>query len=287
MFKYYLIFHDFIHSIFNILISLVLNIFYIDCLFSKTFKINAYRVHILGNGTSLKQDYDLFLSISSKDDKILCLNKFANSPLFGETKPHLYVLVDPLFFTTPLDLSPVGLVWENLRDRVNWNMTLFIPCSFANCDNVKYIRKNKFIKVVTVKNVPIYGGFFVINALLFKLGLANPLFQNVLIASIFLSIKVGFKDIFIWGADHTWLENVTVESDNKIYIKDTHFYEPCKEKELFAPLNDKMRVDISLASYQRCFRLYHDLRKYASLSKVRVVNCSSISWIDAFERIQR
>lgn len=291
MFKKYLNLKDVIDSCLNILLSIILNIFYIPYLFKHFFKGKG-RVHILGNGPSLKKDYNRFANLLRNEDSIMCVNMFANSSLYTSLKPQLYVLVDPYFFAEEKDLwacteeekKSFNDVIINLASRTNWSLTLFVPCNAINTDAVRHIKSNKYIHIIPLKNIPTVGGNVSINAILYYFNLSNPLFQNVLIASLYISIKAKYKQIYIWGSDHSWLETYTVKSDNKIYIKEAHFYND-KSAYKRLTLDETVRIDTSLLNFVRCFRAYYDLKKYASMKQTQILNCASTSWIDAFERI--
>lgn len=283
MLSKYLFIRDCIDSILNILM-LLLNILYIPTFFHSFFKGKG-NVHILGNGPSLKADWKRLMLRIQPGDSILCVNMFANFQLYKTMRPNLYVFVDPDFFSTTLSKESQEKVNDTIEALINgttWELTLFIPFSQRNKECVKRIKANKHIRICFLKNVPTIGGFSFINAVLYKLNLSNPLFQNVVGASLYIAIKAKFEQIFLWGTDHNWLESYTVKNDNGIYVKDYHCYDV---RDVGYTKDDSPSVDFSLMNFVRCFRAYHDLKRYALLNKTKVLNCASVSWIDAFERL--
>lgn len=284
MLSKYLFVRDCIDSVLNILMALVLNVLYIPTFFCSFFKGKG-NVHILGNGPSLKADWERLMLRIQPCDSILCVNMFAGSQLYKTVKPNLYVLVDPGFFsimTLSKELQQqVNDTIEALINETTWKLTLFVPFFQRNKECVKRIKSNKYIHICFLKNVPTIGGFSFINAVLYKLNLSNPLFQNVVGASLYITIKSKFDQVFLWGTDHNWLESYIVKDDNGIYMKEYHCYDV---KDVVYIKIDSPSVDSSLMNFVRCFRAYHDLKRYALMCGVKVVNCSSISWIDAFER---
>lgn len=285
MLSKYLFIRDCIDSILNILM-LVLNVLYIPTFFHSFFKGKG-NVHILGNGPSLKTDWERLMLRIQPGDSILCVNMFAGSQLYKTVKPNLYVLVDPAFFSTTLSKElqqKVNGTIEALINETEWELTLFIPFFQRNKECVNRIKSNKYIHICFLKNVPTIGGFSFINAVLYKLNLSNPLFQNVAGASLYIAIKAKFEQVFLWGVDHSWLEYETVQSDNKVYIKSRHCYDDGKDVPMVVP-SPGFLLHEHLLEYVRCFHCYHNLKKYALLNKTKVFNCASVSWIDAFERL--
>ena len=286
MLSKYLFVRDCIDSVLNILMALVLNVLYIPTFFCFFLKGKG-NVHILGNGPSLKADWERLMLRIQPCDSILCVNMFAGSQLYKTVKPNLYVIVDPGFFSITLSKElqkKVDGAIEALINETEWELTLFIPFFQRNKECVKRIKANKHIRICFLKNVPTIGGFSFINAVLYKLNLSNPLFQNVTGASLYVAIKAKFEQVFLWGVDHSWLEYETVQSDNKVYIKSRHYYDDGKEEKIVVP-SEGFLLHEHLLEYVRCFQCYHNLKKYALLNKTKVFNCASISWIDAFERL--
>ena len=66
-------------------------------------------------------------------------------------------------------------------------------------------------------------------------GMPRP--HNVLIPSIILSMRMGFKKIYLAGADHSWLKEIFVSEDNEVFLTQKHFYD---EKKAEARTMDKL-----------------------------------------------
>lgn len=286
MLSKYLFIRDCIDSVLNILMALVLNVLYIPTFFHSFFKGKG-NVHILGNGPSLKVDRERLMLRIQPGDSILCVNMIAGYQQYTSFKPNLYVIVDPAFFSTtlPKELQQkVDNTIDAIVNQTKWKLNLFVPFSQRNKDCVKRIQMNEYIHVYFLKNIPTIGGFPFLNAILYKLNLSNPLFQNVMGASLYVAIRARFDRIYLWGTDHSWLENETVQSDNQVYGKDFHGYDDGKNVQMVVP-SAGFLLHEHLLEYVRCFHCYHNLKKYALLNKTKVFNCASVSWIDAFERL--
>lgn len=249
-----------------------------------------HNIHILANGPSLKDDTHQILSELSNSDSVMVVNSFAATSLYEKFKPDYYVIVDPAFFMTKNIPSNIIKVQENvtkaIREKTVWNMTLIVPNTAKKNIQFKKICQNKNVTIKYFKGTTVLGGKEKLNCFYFKYNLANPLFQNVLIASIFFSLKMRFKRIFLWGADHSWHTEYILGKDNIIYTPDKHFYSANEIKYHPHLRTDgkPVRVHEEFANLSRTFRTYHSLQLFAKSIKCKVINKSSITWIDAFNR---
>jgi hypothetical protein len=251
---------------------------------------NGQCIHILGNGPSLKDDISTILNELSESDSVMVVNTFAITSLYEKIKPNYYTIVDPAFFMTKNIPSNIIKVQENvtkaIREKTVWNMTLIVPNTAKKNIQFKKICQNKNVTIKYFKGTTVLGGKEKLNCFYFKYNLANPLFQNVLIASIFFSLKMRFKRIFLWGADHSWHTEYILGKDNIIYTPDKHFYSANEIKYHPHLRTDgkPVRVHEEFANLSRTFRTYHSLQLYANSVNCNVINKSSITWIDAFSR---
>ncbi len=248
------------------------------------------EIHILGNGPSLKNDFVRLKDSLKENSHVMCVNLFATSQEFEMIKPDNYIISDKKFFADNVDDRISNIqepVIKSLVEKVKWEMILFVPYSCRKSNQVKKILINKNIQLRTFSYVPLVGGFELVNVFLFRYLLGNPPFQNILIPSIFQAIRMRVRTIYIWGADHSWVENYVVKGDNKIYVRESHFYD--LEEDVVNVIEnrygDSARVHEEFESLARTFKSYYILRKLADSVNIEVLNCSSKSWIDSFERI--
>lgn len=289
MLKYYYKITQLIETILNILIVFVFNIKYI---FKKTcFPVKKVdSIQILGNGPSLKDDIPKVLEMR-ENSAVMVVNSFAATELYEQLKPEYYVIVDPAFFSPPKKerIQKIQETTSNaLIEKTKWEMNLFVPYSSKKSVFIEIIKKeNKLIKIIFFKNIPVIGGSNKLNSSFFKYSLANPLFQNVLIAGLFTSLKMQFKTIILWGADHSWHENFVLGKNNHVYTPDKHFYESgetstsvihCKSD------GTPLKVHEEFFILSRAFKIYHSLQFFANKKQIKIVNHSSKTWIDAFIR---
>lgn len=236
------------------------------------------EIVVLGNGPSLSLTMDSLPGFLSRRD-LLAVNFSLNSSLIVALKPRYYVLADPHFFSAG-EQDNVKQLWANIN-AVDWKMTLFVP---ANTKRTNFIN-NSNIEIVRYHLTPVEG-WKAMAHYAFKHNLGMPRPRNVLVPSIMLAIAMGYKKIYIAGADHTWLQNLWVQDDNQVVTKLPHFYkEDDKEIERVKVVYLGCPLYKLLESYAVAFKSYHEIRKYVeTLNDVKILNITPGSFIDAFER---
>lgn len=242
---------------------------------SKITKVDGHnRLIIMGNGPSLRQTIAENIDILKSNDS-LAVNFAANAPEFFEIKPKYYVLADPHFFANR-DNEAVARLYENLA-KTDWQMTLFIP-------NSQDVTLPENITVEKFNMVGIEGWQWLQNAA-FDACRAMPRPRNVLIASIMVAIFKGYKEIYIVGADHSWLKTISVNSNNEVVSVQPHFYKE-EKKEVTRVNNEYASYSLHqiIYSFYVAFRAYHQIRRYADARGIQIYNSTPESFIDAFER---
>ena len=281
MLKHYYKIIELFETVLNILMVLILNVRY---LFHKTRypKIKNNSIQVLGNGPSLKDDIPEILK-KKENSPVMVVNTFATTDLFEKFKPEYYIMIDPDYFRPPKN-ERIKKVQETTTDalieKTRWELHLFIPISGRKSSLVKSIKnRNKNIKIVEFKNIPIIGGADLLNTFLFKNNLANPFYKNVLNTSIFLAIKMKFSKILIWGSDHSWTKDLSVNSQNEVFYGDRHVYNP----KLTLIKEDKPFHSV-LLSFALMFKSHNQISQYAKQIGVSLYNCTTDSFIDSYEK---
>jgi len=250
-------------------------------------KLKDGKCVILANGPCLIKDLEINNEFISGHKKF-CVNFFALSEEYEKIKPDYYVLAAPEFWlekTTEFFKSQRKKLIDNLLNKTNWQMSLLIPFKAKNSLLVNSIKKNNNIQIIYYNNTPIEGFQKIINWL-FKLNLGMPRPHNVLIPSIFLALNIGFKKIYIFGADHSWHEEIKIDENNKVTVNHEHFYDKNEQRMPMYKLDGKEYYlhDI-FRKLHFAFKGYFILRDYAYFLNAKIYNASSKSYIDAFERI--
>lgn len=237
------------------------------------------EVIVMGNGPSLRQTIDRLLTPSTVMPDLMAVNFAANTPEFFSLKPRWYVMADPHFFSDSGDENVIKL-HKNLAS-VDWEMTLFVP---RGCRKSLpgWIRKT--VEVSEFNFVGIEGAKWLKHKA-FGSGLGMPRPRNVLIPSIMIAIWLGYKDIYIAGADHSWMKTLAVNDRNEVVSIQPHFYKDNKaELDRGATVYRNVRLHQVVESFAVAFRSYWEIRAYADSRGVNIYNSTPGSFIDAFER---
>ena len=231
---------------------------------------------ILANGPSLNQTIAESLP-SLQAHPTLAVNFAANAPEFRTLRPRYYVFIDPHFFSATDDPN-VTRLWDNLA-RVDWPMTLIVPARRR-----RLIPKSVNIDTLTVNDIAVEG-FLPLENAAFARGWGMPRPRNVLIPSIMAAIAMGFKEIYLTGADHSWMKTISVNDNNQVVSIQPHFYKD-HDKELARVRTDYLHRPLHtiLDSFRIAFASYHTIARFAATRGIRIVNSTPGSYIDAFPR---
>lgn len=236
-------------------------------------------LYIMGNGPSLRTNLDNNLELLERSDT-LAVNFAANTPEFRIVRPKYYVLADPHFFRNISDKNVAALL-ESLK-AVDWRMTLFVPAKSRR--SVARMIDNPMVSVEGF-NFLAAEGWKWLEQLMFRLRLGMPRPRNVLIPSIMIGIWLGYKKIYILGADHSWLKTLDVDSDNRVVSVQPHFYkEDSHEVERINRTYLDLKLHQVLESMTIAFASYHKINAYASRCGITIINATPGSFIDAFPR---
>lgn len=254
----------------------------------KKFKISQIKKNnsirkdcvVLGNGPSLKmvlQNNDSFFS--SKD--IYVVNDFSLSPYFSFLKPNFYVIIDPAYWF-PDRLSELKRKSLLNISNVTWRINLILPIDAKRNLHNLFVT-NSLISIFYFPNV--FFCNFSNFPIFYKSSFFNPRIQNVLVYTLFLAINNNHKNIFLLGAEHSWLNALFVNDENVVCAIDNHFYENRVKLEPYLTcFGEKYKLHELLYDFGKMFQGYHELEVYSKRLNVSIFNCSKDSFIDAFVR---
>ena len=146
---------------------------------------------------------------------------------------------------------------------------------------------NPHIKVYAYNTTPIEG-FQNICDFIFDRGWGVPRPHNVLIPSIAMGLRLPFKKIYLAGADHSWLPEITVTDDNEVLMHQKHFYDQNQSQAAKVQKEDLNSAHLYTILYHMyvAFKSYFVLDAYARKKGKEVINVTPGSYIDAFRRIK-
>lgn len=264
-------------------------------------RAKGIRCLILGNGPSLHSQLDEIWKLRN-ESSVLSLNDLPFSNLFVELKPDYHVLVDPYYWFLVNGKIPerTERLFRSIREKVTWPLNVLLPYEMECLVKSEYgLLTNSQITVTYFNRTPVAGlKWFRFKMYDWQLGM--PIAQNVLVAGIYLMLRAKYTEIAIFGADHSWHENIQVTKDNVLRVREPHFkYDRddssiSDREEYFDPVykfsfdktgkQEIFKVHDIFAAWSRVFEAYWALRDYADYLGIKIINRSRKSYIDAFER---
>jgi len=272
---------DYSQFLINKLLDSIISIVKVLILSDYTIKIpraENTQCAILGTGPSLKESLEENLTFINTCE-LFCLNLFSVTAYYPLLKPKNYLLLDPIFIKQEHQF--IKDMIDAIVEKTVWEMNLFVPKSFLKSDDfMRSVSRNPHIRVIPF-NYTIVRGFDWLTQLFFRKNLGMPQSQNVMVATLFYALNMGFEKIFLFGADHSWHEGLKVNEHNEIVGVVKHFYEENNQKP-----QKSMEMTKQFMSLYKVFYGYEVLVKYADKLGVKVYNASGRSYIDVFEKIK-
>ncbi len=245
---------------------------------------NNKELWILGNGPSLATQLQEHLDEFLQHD-IMCVNHVATAEQFKQLKPKYYVLMDPGFFNQQ-GLSneikdKVKETYDAIHDKVDWHMYFILPVQArVNQIFINYISQNPMVHIRYISTMKFYG-YSWLRAILLDKQYCSFGSINVLIPGLYAAIQMGYKNIVLFGAEHSWHNQLYITDNNRVAMMDPHFY---GQNEHCRILEDEDIGDV-FACMSEAFKSYKELDFYAQKKDICIENATPGSYIDAFRRV--
>lgn len=243
----------------------------------KSLKKNINSV-ILANGSSLKSAYDSG-DVHLDDCDVFCVNMLVDWEHFKDVKPRFYFVSDGVFF------NPTKEKHHNLISRlatalksVDWEIFLCIPAGTANGGLLKELSGSN-VKILRW-NTTTTEGFTSFCHWIYRHNMGMPRCQTVTNAAIMAAINMGYANINLYGADHSWTRDLKVNDNNEVCYGDRHVY----AAEVKYSKNDRT-IGWLLHAFANMFDAHHEIEAYAKKRGVKIWNCTKGSFVDAYERL--
>ena len=244
-------------------------------------------VLILGNGPSLAEDLPRLIERREHETKdVMAVNFFALDERFEVVRPACYVLSDPMFFRDSACRDRVAELYRVLNEKVTWPMNLYVQ--YYNPEHFDYraALPNPNIRIVRF-HTQVYRGFRSVEFWLFRRGLGSANFGTVVQVCEYVALLLGYKTLELYGVDHTLLDGLCVDDENRLCRADGHYYDdaPAVPKPIFQKVPHRpYTLSVYLAEVAELFRGHEVLRDYARSLGARIINRTRGSMIDAYER---
>lgn len=242
---------------------------------------------VLGNGPSLAGDLPRLISRGEHLEKdFLAVNFFATDERFTTVRPAFYVLSDPMFFRRSVHRERVMAFYKTLNERVSWPMNLYVQYYNPERFDYRAALPNANIRIVPF-HTQVYRGFRSVEFRLFRRGLGSANFGTVVQVCEYVALLLGYRMLELYGVDHTLLEGLCVDDENRLCRADGHYYDtvPAAPKPIFQKVPHRpYTMAVYLAEVAELFRGHEVLRDYARWLGARIINRTRGSMIDAYER---
>lgn len=249
---------------------------------------NPAPLVILGNGPSLNE----FIAAHPdflENKTLLAVNQMVNTPVFERLKPALYVVSAPEYWLPDVEEDYQQIrrkLFDDMATKVTWPMHFYIPREAKGRGEwYARLRTNPHIHIHYYNNTPVEG-LRPCREFLFDLKAGMPRPHNVLIPSLMTAVWSGFKEIYLAGADHSWLNEIHVTDDNVVLLTQKHFYDRDKARPAVMKKlgRGQRKLHEILEKFYYSFKAYHIIRQWAERKGVRIYNITPGSFIDAFPR---
>lgn len=244
---------------------------------------------ILGNGPSLNHVLQHY-STELKQNTLICVNKFPDTPFFTTLKPAYYIFVSPQYWEVAYSdpNSPErNQIIEALIQKTSWKLTVLCPYGAKkNPAFIQRLQKNKHLSILFFNDTPIEG-LPELSHFFLKRRWGAPRPHNVMIPATLMGIHLGFKKLFLLGADHSWLPMIEVTDKNEALINRKHFYdvETALPGKMYNLQQRPRALHEILEKFVYTFRSYIEIEEFARAEGVQIYNATPGSFIDAFERV--
>lgn len=183
-------------------------------------------------------------------------------------------------------------MYDILQKEVDWDMNLYI-CIYSKKECRQLIEfaklSNPHIKMIFMNKKYCSNLYRPFRHWLYKKGWFMPEDGTIANVAIYLALIEGYKEIDLYGADHTMFLDWAVNDKNELCSRDSHFYDKgvAELKPLVSPRSKSgeiWRVHSFLYVIHVMFRSHDLLRQFADDLGVRILNCTKGSMIDSYER---
>lgn len=232
---------------------------------------------ILANGPSLKKAFEGG-EVHYESNDVFAVNMFVQSPEFWRIKPKFYCLVDGAYFSPNKERTKdLVKILSEAFVKVDWDMYLFISAGCVNSGVLKGLN-NSHIKVIRW-NTTAFEGFQGLCYFMFRHNLAMPRCQTVINMALVAAINMGYENIYLYGADHSWTRDLRVDDENEVCYGDRHVYATSVEV-----IKKEGTIGRLLHAFANMFDAHWVINGYAVSRGVNIWNCTRDSFVDAYPR---
>lgn len=252
----------------------------------RTLKADNEVCYVLGNGPSLINQLTESDFLQNQEN-LFVVNNFVLTDHYQIIKPRYYVFADPCYWDDRMDLEEYlkcQAVLQKVSNETKWKINIIAPKAAEACFR-KHFESNKMINLFFLNTNVIKASYSNLTYFLYSKYYASPHCQNVLVLASYLALNIGYKEVNLLGAEHSWTQNIRVNNENQVCLMDKHFYDldaklvPWKKVDGGVYKMSEILVDLS-----KMFEDYQAIADYAKFKKAIVYNGTPNSFVDAFKR---
>ena len=191
-----------------------------------------------------------------------------------------------MFFRDSACRDRVAELYRVLDEKVTWPMNLYVQYYNPERFDYRTALPNPNIRIVRF-HTQLYRGFRGVEFWLFRRGLGSANFGTVVQVCEYVALLLEYKTLELYGVDHTLLDGLCVDEENRLCRADGHYYDavPATPKPIFQKVPHRpYTMSVYLAEVAELFRGHEVLRDYAASLGARIINRTRGSMIDAYER---
>lgn len=268
--------------------------------FSENFKdyIRKYKpkdigrdVIVLANGPSLKDFLKKELSNLDlyQNAAFFVINDFSATEEYSKIRPSFYALSDSKYFVDTIYKERSEKTLRLINERTKWNLWLYVPFKYYKSFIQKGWISNPLIQIVPFHSIRFWG-LDSIRMYAYKKGLGNGEFGTVVINAIYISIILGFRNVFLYGIDHNFFDGLYVTNNNVLCYKYAHFFDD-KQPELIPMIShhDGITQPFTMQDFLMekldVFTGHVVMKKFSEYMGCKIVNCTKNSLVDTYQRM--
>ena len=119
-----------------------------------------------------------------------------------------------------------------------------------------------------------------------KKGESVPLYVNITIMAEYVSLNLGFTELYLYGVEHTFFDGLGVDDDNRLFIQDKHFY-GSEKRYITSSSRKEWHIKDWMYDKYLTFREHELMQGYAEYLGATIINCTRNSLIDAYPRLSK
>lgn len=233
------------------------------------------KILIIGNGPSCNLYFENEKKFLDYDKMVVNYFPQKSEEEFFRMKPKYMCIVDSKLFTE--QFKPQKMF--DILEKVDWDMFIIYPAEYKlklKNKNIHYIRISAY-EYVCSSNEKYQNKLYMKNQ-------AVPTFNNVINWGVYFSIVFGFRKIGLIGVENSMFQDVYVDKNNSIILKDKHYYGEKKIDYCKEGIFEKGTFYLYMLSHYRNFFAHSILSKLAIENGRDITNYTTNSFIDVYKK---